>query len=243
MKKTNPLTFFLTISLTFLIFPSAPGQSQETQVKPALLEQPMPEFILPSYQGEEVRLSTLRGKNVMIIFPRGYAGPDRWCTICNYKYVELVELEKTLNIRKKYNVEILFVLPYSKETVRLWLESLPEQMTKIKSWKYPENMEELNERGRQSVERYRKIFPKDFTVSQDNIPVPFPILIDADRKLSSSLGIFATEWGGSRVEQNIPSVYIINKDGLLCFKYIGQNTVDRPSYRYLFRVLEIINEK
>jgi peroxiredoxin len=119
MKKTNPLTFFLTISLTFLIFPSAPGQSQETQVKPALLEQPMPEFILPSYQGEEVRLSTLRGKNVMIIFPRGYAGPDRWCTICNYKYVELVELEKTLNIRKKYNVEILFVLPYSKETVRL----------------------------------------------------------------------------------------------------------------------------
>ena len=243
MKKTKILTFFLTTSLIFLVFPVALGQSRDPQVKPALLEQPMPEFTLPSYQGQEVSLSALKGKNVMIIFPRGYAGPDRWCTICNYKYVELTELQKTRDIRKKYNVEILFVLPYSKEIVSKWLQSLPEQMTKIKNWKYPENPEQLDDKGKQSVERYRKIFPEDFTVSQDNIPLPFPVLIDADRKLSFSLGIFTTDWSGSKVEQNIPSVYILNKDGLLCFKYIGQNTLDRPSYDYLFKVLETINQK
>jgi len=44
---------------------------------------------------------------------------------------------------------------------------------------------------------------------------PFPILIDADRKLSKGLGLFMTEW--------------------------GQNTVDRPEYDYLFKVLEVVN--
>jgi hypothetical protein len=28
---------------------------------------------------------------------------------------------------------------------------------------------------------------------------------------------------------------------MLLFKYIGQNTLDRPSYDYLFKVLEVIN--
>jgi hypothetical protein len=44
---------------------------------------------------------------------------------------------------------------------------------------------------------------------------PFPILIDADRKLSKGLELFMTEW--------------------------GQNTVDRPEYDYLFKVLEVVN--
>ena len=30
----------------------------------------------------------------MIIFPRGYAAENYWCTICNYKYAELIEQGK-----------------------------------------------------------------------------------------------------------------------------------------------------
>jgi peroxiredoxin len=74
------------------------------------------------------------------------------------------------------------------------------------------------------------------------VPTPFPILIDAERKLSKGLGIFSTEWSGSKVDQNIPSVYIIDKNGMLKFKYIGQNTWDRPSYENLFKILKLINK-
>ncbi len=83
----------------------------------------------------------------MVIFLRGYAGPDRWRTICHYKYIELVELEKGSQIRQKYNQEILIVLPYPSNTVKLWLEVLPEQLVKIKNRKYQENLKQLDEKG------------------------------------------------------------------------------------------------
>lgn len=94
------------ISLAFLVFlflsqGSTLPQAQEQTIRPALLEQPMPDFSLPSYQGQMVRLADFKGKNIMLIFPRGFAAPERWCTICHYKYVELVELEKAEQIRKK----------------------------------------------------------------------------------------------------------------------------------------------
>ncbi|MGQ9800053.1 MAG: peroxiredoxin family protein [Candidatus Saccharicenans sp.] len=244
MKKTPRFSIFLTICLVFcFFFITSSARSQEQQFRPALLEQPMRDFALPSYQGPEVRLSGLKGKNLMLIFPRGYAAPDRWCTICHYKYMELVELEKTRQIRKQYNLEIIFVLPYPRDIIKLWLESLPEQMTKIKNWKYPENLAQLDEKGKQAVERYRQIFPGDFTVSQDNIPMPFPILIDTDHQLSSRLGLFTTSWGGSQVEQNIPAVYLIDEQGILRFKYVSQNTLDRPEYEYLLKILEMIRQK
>jgi hypothetical protein len=57
--------------------------AQEVETKPVTVGQPMPDFILPAYQGGTVTLSALKGKNVMIIFPRGYAAENYWCTICN----------------------------------------------------------------------------------------------------------------------------------------------------------------
>ncbi len=244
MKKMNSaLIFFAFFFILLKISVTTLSSAQEQQVRPALLGQPMPDFVLPSYQGAEVRLSSLKGKKVMLIFPRGYAGPDRWCTICHYKYVELVDLEKATQIREKYNLEILIVLPYPRNTVKLWLEVLPEQMLKIKNWKYPENLEQLDEKGKQAVERYRQIFPRDFMLSKDNIPLPFPILIDADHQVSSGLGLFTTSWGGSEVEQNIPAVYLIDEQGILRFKYISQNTLDRPEYDYLLNILDWIKQK
>ena len=215
--------------------------AQEAETKPVTVGQPMPDFTLPAYQGGTVTLSALRGKNVMIIFPRGYAAENYWCTICNYKYAELIELERTQEIRKKYNVEVLIVLPYGPDVVKAWVDVLPEQLDKIKERKHPADPAKLDDKGKQTMERYRRLFPLDLSVKKGEVPTPFPILIDADRKLSKGLGLFMTEWGGGKIDQNIPSVYIVDAGGTLQFKYLGQNTVDRPEYDYLFMVLEVLN--
>jgi len=101
----------------------------------------MPDFTLPAYQGGTVTLSALRGKNVMIIFPRGYAAENYWCTICNYKYAELVE--------------VLIVLPYSPDVVKAWVDVLPEQLDKVKERKHPADPAKLDDKGKQTMERYR----------------------------------------------------------------------------------------
>ena len=88
------------------------------QIQPVSLLQPMPDFTLPVYQGGEITLSHLRGKNVLLIFPRGLAGENHWCHVCNYQYAELAELETSQKIREKNDLEILFVLPYSRQMVK-----------------------------------------------------------------------------------------------------------------------------
>jgi len=235
MKKT---AIFATVVVAIACGLAA---AQEAGIKPVTVGQPMPNFTLPAYQGGTVTLSALKGKNVMIIFPRGYAAENYWCTICNYKYAELIELERTQEIRKKYNVEVLVVLPYSPDVVKAWVDVLPEQLDKVKERKYPADPAKLDDKGKQSMERYRQIFPLDLSVKKGEVPTPFPILIDADRKLSKSLGLFMMEWGGDKADQNIPSVYIVDAGGTLQFKYLGQNTLDRPEYDYLFKVLEVLN--
>jgi peroxiredoxin len=254
--KNFPFQFWLTAIAVLAVFAAglvAPGaaaarqaQTQQAQppqpeFRPALIEQPMPDFTLPSYQAGDVSLSQFLGKNVMIIFSRGYAAPNHWCTICNYRYVELAELEKAQQIRKKYNVEVLFVFPYDRGTVKTWLGDLPGQLEKIREAKNPADVSKLDEAGKRRMERWRQFFPKDFSLAEGEIPTPFPVLIDADRMLSKRLGLFQTEWSGSKVDQNMPSVFILDKNGILLFKYIGQNTLDRPSYDYLFKVLDGIN--
>jgi len=233
MKKILIFWLFVVSSLIF---------SQETEITPVTVGQPMPDFTLPTYQGKEMSLSSLRGKDVLIIFPRGFAAEGRWCTICNYKYAELVDLEQMEQTRKKYNIEILFVFPYSRELVSQWLESHPDQLEKIKSWKNPPEPEKLDEKGKERMERMKKAFPKNLSMKKGEIPIPFPILIDAERKVTKGLGIFAAEWSGSKVDQDIPSVYIVDKKGIVQFKYIGQNTWDRPSYEYLLKILECIQK-
>jgi len=221
--------------------PAQPAQAAEPRPQPAVVGQPMPDFTLPVYQGGTLTLSSLRGHNVMIIFPRGYAAPDYWCTICNYRYVELTELEKARKIQEKYDVKVLVVFPYTQDVVKAWLEALPGQMEKIRTTKNPADPSKLDEAGKTRMERWRQIFPQDYALAKGQILDPFPILVDGDRALSKKLDLFRTEWGGGKVDQNIPGVYIVDAAGVLQFKYLGQNTVDRPSYDYLFKVLEVIN--
>ena len=249
-KATGVLIVLVVLAIAALVIvfkgmvggrPAQAQTQQAPQIRPAVLGQPMPDFNLPAYQGGAVILSELKGKNVMIVFSRGYAAKDYWCTICNYKYAELVELEKARGIRKEFDTEILFVFPYDKGTVKAWIDVLPDQLAKIKDTKNPTDPASLDDSGKRRMERWRELFPKDFAMAKDSVPTPFPILVDADRTVSKGLGLFATEWSGSQVEQNIPSVFILDKNGVLRFKYIGQNTVDRPSYDYLFAILEMVN--
>jgi peroxiredoxin len=229
------------VLLVGLVFLAAPAFSQQPEFRPVIVGDPMPDFTLPAYQGGEITLSKLQGKTVMIVFPRGYAAEGRWCTIDNYKYAEFDDLEAMDQIRKNFNVEILYVLPYGKDTIKQWIDSMPDQLAKIHTWKNPPEPGKLDEKGKSQMERARKGFPKDLSMEKGKVPVPFPILVDEDRKLTKSLGLFMTEWSGSKVDQLIPGTFIIDKHGLLQFKYIGQNTWDRPSWDYLRKVLDVIN--
>jgi len=238
MKNKNR---FLILAVTFIPLAfSGLAFSQETEIRPVTVGQPMVNITLPTYQGENMSLSSLKGKNVLLIFPRGLAGEARWCHIDNYRYAELMEIEKIQEIRKKHNVEILYVLPYNREVVKEWVDSNPEQLEHIENWKTAD-AEKLDERGKRRRDFARKAFPKSFILKKGEVPTPFPILIDADKSVSKGLGIFSTDWHGSQVDQCISSVFIVDKEGILQFKYIGQSTFDRPSFEYLLKTLERIN--
>jgi peroxiredoxin len=237
----SAIVFILVLLAPALGFTQA-ATSAAPQEKPALFGQPLADFTLHALQGGEMTLSSLRGKNVMIIFLRGYASEGNWCTICHYQYAELAEMELKQGLRGTHNLEVLFLLPYDGETVKTWAGALPAQVEKIHGWKYPADPDKLDDAGRARMERSRRLFPKDIGLKAP-FPVPFPILIDANGNLSKTLGLFRTEWGGSKVAQNVPTVILLDGDGVVRYKYLSQSTVDRPSYAHLLDVLGTIAKK
>jgi peroxiredoxin len=234
MKKLISQTIVITLLLSAGIG-LLPGQA--AAIEPANLGDLFPGFTLPAVQGGEVALSSLRGKNVLIIFPRGRVA-DHWCQICHYQYAELADLEKALQFRKKYNLEVLFVLPYDKATVQHWVDIFPEQMAVIEKWKNPTEEELKNPRARAWMEQVRLLLPKTIPMSKGNIPVPFPILADGERKLSEGLQLFTLNWDSSYVEQNVATVFILDGEGRVRFKYYSQSTADRPSSAFLLKFIE-----
>lgn len=215
--------------------------AQTDEIRPVTVEKPMPDFSLPVFQGGEMTLSEIEGKNILLIFPRGRSRENAWCHVCNYQYAEWAELEAKLQVREKYNVEILFVLPYGKELVTEWIDKFYDQLQDLEKGKNPPDQDKLDDRGKRRMEFYKRVFPKSFPYEEGKVPLPFPILMDDGAVVSKGLGLFTTEWGGSKVEQNIPTVYIVDKNGILQFKYFSQNTFDRPGPDYLIRVLDVIS--
>jgi peroxiredoxin len=228
-KSVFTKVILLIISIVSLSFSFA---AQESPSQPAMLDKPMQDFTLPQYKGGSFSITGLKGKNILLIFPRGLAGKDHWCNICNYQYAEFVELDKKENIRKKHDLEIAFVFPYAKELVDNWLDAFPKQIEDIENWK----------NGSNADERFKKFaleyMPKTFSFEKGKIPMPFPVLIDSDQKVSNLLGLYRTEWGGSKIEQNIPTVILIDKNGIVRFKYFSQNTLDRPTPEYILNYLD-----
>jgi peroxiredoxin len=211
--------------------------AQAAAIKPVNFGDQFPAITLPAVQGGMVDLSTLKGKNVLIIFPRGRVA-DHWCQICHYQYAELADLEMTQQIRKKYNLEILFILPYDKATVEHWVNIFPEQMLVIEEWKNPSAEAQKDPATARWMETTRRLFPKKFVIRKETIPTPFPILIDAERKVSEGLQLFTLNWDRSYVEQNIATVFLLDGQGLVRFKYFSQSTVDRPNADFLLKFIE-----
>lgn len=233
----------LSCLMLFMVFAAAPaesvggGQGAPPATRPALLSLPMPDFTLPAVQGGDYGISKLKGKNVLLVFPRGKVA-DHWCQICHYQYLELAELEHTLGLRKKYNLEVLFVLPYDQATVEHWVAIFPDQLAVIEGWKNPPEPEKLNDRQKAWMQTARRFFPKSFDLKKDAVPTPFPVLVDADRTVSKGLGLFTMNWDGSQVDQNIPTVFLLDGAGNVVFKYMSQTTFDRPSAAYLLKFLD-----
>lgn len=238
MKNMGFCRQIIMISLLLVFLGSGIPFAQQPRIgEAARIGYPMPDFTLPSIQGETISLSQYRGKNVLLLFPRGRFR-NQWCRFCHYQYVELVELEKTLGIREKYNLEILQVLPYTKAEVEDWVKDFKRNLGEIEAWKNPPNQENLAPQAKAWVETSRKTWPKKFDYSEDDIPLLFPILIDADRKVSIGLELFRTEWNLNRAEQNIPTVFIIDEDGILRLKYMSQTTMDRPTFDFIFKFID-----
>jgi len=239
MRRAADVFAVMMISLVLVagLVWARPADAQN--LSPVTVGSPMPDFTLPAYQGGEISISQLRGKNVLLIFPRGRSQSDAWCHICNYQHMELVDYEATNGLRRRANLEILFVLPYDRAEVQEWLEAYPQQLQDLEDWKNPDPAT-VDEAGRRRRQFARQAFPKTFTVTPDRVPGPFPILIDGERTVSNGLGFFTNEWGGSQAEQNVPTVMLIDAEGVLQFKYISQNTMDRPPLDYLVRAIGII---
>jgi peroxiredoxin len=230
MTKSKTLAI-VVLGIAALVSLAGLGRAQAAQ--PISVRQAMPDFTLPALQGGEVTLSKLKGKSVLLIFPRGLAGEKHWCHVCNYQYADLAEMEKARGIRKALNLEIVFVMPYDLDMLQQWADAFSQQMADIEAWKNPAEPDKLDEKGRARLALMKKNFPARYLYEKGRVPLPFPILADADRKLTKGLGVFTPEWSGSKIDQNVPTVFVIDPRGVVQLKYISQNTFDRPPAEYL----------
>ncbi|MFC1639827.1 redoxin domain-containing protein [Gemmatimonadota bacterium] len=233
------LTLSLAVALTAV--PNSRLTAQTPQLRPVTVGSPMPDITLPVYQGGDVTLSDLRGKRVMMVFPRGLSRPTSWCHVCPYQLAELADYEATTNFRERANLEILFVIPYRREKVGEWIDAFPQLLQDIEDSKNPSDAAALDDAGRARLQRSRLTYPETFRMEPEDVERSFPILIDADHAVSSGLGLFTTDWSGSDAEQNIPTILIIDEEGILQFKYMSQNTRDRPPLEYLVWFLDVLS--
>jgi peroxiredoxin len=213
--------------------------SQKKPLDLAILGEPLKDFILPVYNGGEFQLSAEKGKNILLVFPRGYYDKDVWCDICAYEYLDLVDEFYNKKLSEKYNLDLIIILPYDKNTIEKWLIELPEVYESLEAGKYlPDTL--TNEKAMTWVRFANKHYPKTFNFKKGETPQPFKILMDEKHELSERLEIFRTEWWGTSVEQNQPTFILIDNDGKVVFKYISQHTIDRPTSGYLLKIMDAL---
>lgn len=214
--------------------------SSYTQKKPldlAILGEPLKEFSLPSFNGGEFKLSEEKGKNILLVFPRGYYDKDIWCDICAYEYFDLIDEFYNKHFAEKYNLDLIFILPYDTSTIREWLLDLPEVYAGLEAGKHLADTL-TNEKAMTWVHFANKHYPKTFNIKAGETLQPYRILSDADHQLSERLDIFRTEWWGTKVDQNLPTLILLDTEGIVKFKYISQHTIDRPSSVYILKIME-----
>ena len=234
MKKIS----FISLVAFLLLVPGIFAQNNSVNV--GIVGEKFSDFTLQTYQGEKFSTGDLKGKNILLISSRGRYNDQYWCGICSYQYIDFVNLDMSEKIREKYNLEIAFLMPYDKETLDEWEKSIPGALQYIEGVKNPEDTNALSEDRKNWMNFARKHFAKKYEYPEGKIPLTIPVLIDENQEVSKGLDIFRTEWDGTNIMQNVPTVYIIDKEGILRFKYVSQNTADRPDSRYILKILESI---
>ncbi|MFC2107015.1 peroxiredoxin family protein [Bacteroidota bacterium] len=233
MKTTHSIIIILgMIILTFI--KSLNAQNPD----PVTLGEEFPDFTLISHTGDSVSLHDYEGQNVILVFPRGRF-MEGWCRACHYMYADLAELQIKDEIEKKYDLKILFILPYPEADIKDWTEAFPAQMKIIEQFKYPPEERQDDPRFMNFAQEMKMAMPKDFSFDEENpAPLPFPVLADTDHKLSSSLKLYSTNWTDRYFEQNEPTIFILDKNGVVQFKYHSQVTLDRPKADYLINYID-----
>ena len=202
---------------------------------PAIAGEPMPSFSLPVYQGGNFSLSDHQGHNILLMFPRGRVG-NGWCLFCQYQYLDLVDLEKQEQLQKKYDLEIVFVLPYGKDDIEKWFTAFPASMKTLDGIRNPAGGQAAG--LQKEFGNWARIhYPKTFDLSA-GVPKSIPVLIDEKRAVSKKLKLFTEFWDGVQSEQNISAIFLVDKQGILQWKYIGQMTEDRPSMDHVLKVID-----
>ena len=225
--------------ILLLILLSVNISPQKKPLDLAILGEPLKDFSLPAFNGGEFLLSDEKGKNILLVFPRGYYDKDFWCDICAYEYFDLVDEFYNQRLAEKYNLDLIFILPYDMNTIQMWLDDLPEVYAGLEAGKHLADTL-TNEKSMTWVHFANKHYPKTFNMKEGKTPQPFRILSDADHQVSERLDIFRTEWWGTKVEQNLPTFILLDTEGTVIFKYISQHTIDRPTSFYLQRILDAL---
>ncbi len=119
----------------------------------------------------------------------------------------------------------------------MWKKLANNGLNTIEKWKNPVGYDTLSGPVKRWAEYAREFFPEKFVYQDGNMPLPIPILIDDDKAVSKALFLNKEEWGGTKVNQNMPTVFLIDKKGVVRFKYHSQYTNDRPSAKYIIEYL------
>jgi len=225
--------------MLLILFCLSVSLSQKKPLDLAIISEPLKEFTLPVYNGGDFKLSDEQGKNILLVFPRGYYDKDIWCDICAYEYLDLVDEFYNQRLAEKYNLDLVFILPYDKSTIQKWVDDLPEVYAGLEAGKHLADTL-TNEKAMTWVHFANKHYPKTFTIKKGETPQPFKILSDEKHELSERLDIFRTEWWGTKVEQNLPTFILLDTKGTVIFKYISQHTIDRPTSFYLQKILDAL---
>lgn len=233
--KTYCFVFFFTMTLVFTKNSFAQDAPSLQQVG---VNEMMGDFTLKTYQGNEFSMSKLKGKNVLLVFPRGKVTPTIWCPFCYYQYVELADLAKSENWQKKYDLEIFYLLPYPNDSIISWMNGAQKGLSTIEKWKNKDSYKEMTKETKGWMDYITQFYPQKFELVNQQLDLSIPILIDKDHFVSGKLGLYMEEWGGTKVQQNIPTVFIIDKNGVIRFKYHSQYTNDRVNASYISEFLK-----
>jgi peroxiredoxin len=232
---SNSMNMILIIFLCLLFSTSIFADKELDRL--AVLGSQLKDFKLPILGGGEFQLSKFKGKNVMLVFPRGYYDYDYWCDICAYQYADLVDEQQKQDLMKKYNIEIVFILPYREWTVKKWLDEIPVTLAWHDDWR-DKDYETASKEWKEWIDYCRVHYPKKFNWVKGKTPAPFKVLVDAKQEFSKRLDIFRMKWGGTEIHQNIPTTIILDKNHRVIFKHRSQYTLDRPSIKYLIKFMD-----